>query len=126
MTPKEFYYKRIEEEPNVEPHQLITEYLEYISKDSDKTTSENNLVTKQLFIQCDCSSEGILLTHYDDEPNIYLAIYSEGQFIKKPSLWRKLKYCINYLRTSKIYEDQIILSFEKAKELKNWIDSITN
>ena len=75
------------------------------------------------FFLCECSGEGILLTRFvnNDEKEIYLSIYTVGQFNSKPSIWNRIKYCWYHLKTGKKYEDQIILSFKKAQELSEWL-----
>ncbi len=74
-------------------------------------------------ILCDCNSELILCSKFehDYDKEIYLCIYTAGQFNPKPTIWERLKYCFYHLKTGKKYEDQIILSFDKAKQLGNWL-----
>lgn len=75
------------------------------------------------FILCDCNSEALLLTRFvdDHDKEIYLSIYTIGQFQKKPNIWRRLKYCWYHLKTGKKYEDQMILNFEKAQQVSEWL-----
>lgn len=74
-------------------------------------------------ILCDCNAELILCSKFEDalDKEIYLSIYTVGQFNYKPSIWNRLKYCFYHLKTGKKYEDQIILSFDKAQELGKWL-----
>lgn len=78
---------------------------------------------KQLHVLCNCSSETLLLTRLVDEHDkeIYLSIYTIGQFNKKPNLIDRLKYCWYHLKTGKKYEDQMILTFEKAQQVGEWL-----
>ena len=75
------------------------------------------------FFLCDCNSEALLLTRFVDDfdKEIYLSIYTIGQFQKKPSIWKRLKYCWYHLKTGKKYEDQMILNFEKAQQVSEWL-----
>lgn len=75
---------------------------------------------KQKFIQCNCFSEGILITKEEDN-QVWFAIFSYGQHISKPSFIQRLKYCWFHLKTGKIYEDEIILSDDNAKELGEFL-----
>ena len=70
---------------------------------------------------CDCGSEMLLCNRDEEYQQIYVAIYSYGQYRKKPGLWERIKYCWYHLRTGKKYEDQMIFTFEKAKELGEWL-----
>lgn len=74
-------------------------------------------------ILCDCNSELILCSKFEDDldKEIYLSIYTAGQFNHKPTIWERLKYCFYHLKTGKKYEDQIILSFNKAQQLGEWL-----
>lgn len=84
------------------------------------STTETSTV-KQQFFSCDCNAEGVLLSKFDDEDDIYLAIYTYGQFHSKPTIWNRIKYCWHHLTTGRIYQDQIVLDSKTAKKLANWI-----
>ena len=75
------------------------------------------------FFLCECSSEILLFTRFIDEHGgqIYVSIYTIGQFHKKPNIWQRLKYCWHHITTGKIHEDQVILSFEKAQQISEWL-----
>jgi hypothetical protein len=79
--------------------------------------------TNQRFFLCDCNSEALLCSRFegDDEKEIYISIYTCGQFNKKPSIFERIKYCWYHLKTGKKYEDQIILSFDKAQQVSDWL-----
>ena len=72
---------------------------------------------------CKCSSEGILLTKFvdDKDKEIYMAIYTLGQFNSKPTFIERIKYGWYHLKTGKKYEDQIILTYDKAQEIGKWL-----
>jgi len=80
-------------------------------------------ITKSIWrrwIECDCHSEGIMISHDDNDPfpNIYLAIFSHGKYKNnKLSLKEKLRYCWQVIRTGNPFEDEIMLRQETAKEL---------
>lgn len=80
---------------------------------------------KELYISCECGSEVMLLEYYKSSEacvldEVTIAIYRLG-YSKKPNLWQKLKYCWYHLTTGKRYEDQMIITPKKAKEIANWI-----
>lgn len=78
---------------------------------------------KEKIILCECKTEALLLSKIvsDEDKEIYLSIYTIGQFNQKPSIFDRLKYCWYHLRTGKKYEDQMILTFEKAQEISEWL-----
>lgn len=75
------------------------------------------------FFLCECNGEAMLFTKYNDETDkeIYVSIYVAGQFNPKPTFVEKLKYCWYHLKTGKKFEDNIILSFDKAQEIAKWL-----
>jgi hypothetical protein len=85
-------------------------------------------VINEKLLLCDCENEVLLLKRFvnDDYKKIYLSIYTFGQFKKKPNIWMRLKYCWYHLKSGKKYEDQIILDFEKAKQVGEWLSLNTS
>lgn len=76
------------------------------------------------FLLCECSCE-ILLVQKDDD-GINLSIYSKGNFISKPNIFQRLKYCWYHLTTGEQFYDQFILSKQKARELSEWLLNNSN
>jgi len=72
------------------------------------------------YIGCDCGAE-VLQIEYDDETKeFYLGIY---QMIKRYSLKDKLHYIWQIIRKGEPYGDQIVLSKNRAIELKEYIEN---
>lgn len=81
----------------------------------------------ELFVKCDCSTEGMLLTHYEEDKQIYVVLYGIGiEYNNKPNFWQRLKYAIFHLRTGKKVNDSIILTYDNAKKISNWIKKEIN
>jgi hypothetical protein len=77
----------------------------------------------EIMATCDCMSEILLMKLCKEDKQIYLSNYTISQFnYKKPSFWQRLKYCYYHLTTGKIYEDQLVFDFEKAKRFADWIN----
>lgn len=76
---------------------------------------------QEKFILCECSGEGILMSKFDDEEDIFFSIYSIGNYHPKPSIWYRIGRAWRIIRKGTEYEDQIILSPENARELSNWL-----
>jgi len=79
------------------------------------------MADKEKFIQCDCYGEGILITKFDDEEELYFSYWRQGINPVKLSWWMRLKLCWMVLTKGNYYEDQVILNKEKATELALWI-----
>jgi hypothetical protein len=75
------------------------------------------------FFPCDCRTEGLMCSKIidDDEKSIYLAMYRFGTYNEKPSIIERLKFCWWHLNTGSYYNDQIILTYDKAKKIGNWL-----
>ena len=83
---------------------------------------ENQIMAdKQKFIQCDCYGEGLLITKFDGEEELYFSYWRQGIDPIKLSWWMRLKLCWMALTKGNYYEDQVILNKEKAMELALWI-----
>jgi len=80
------------------------------------------------FFLCECTNEALLCSRFlgKDENEIFMSIYTCGQFHSKPSIFQRLKYCWYHFKTGKKYEDQIVLSFNKAQELSVWLAQNAN
>ena len=79
------------------------------------------MADREKFVKCDCWSEGILVTKFDDEEQMYFSYWREGLNPIKLSWWMRLKLCWITLTKGNYYADQVILDKEKAMELALWI-----
>ena len=79
------------------------------------------MADKQKFIQCDCYGEGMLITKFDDEEEMYFSYWRQGINPVKLSWWMRLKLCWMALTRGNVYDDQVILNKEKSLELAVWI-----
>ena len=79
------------------------------------------MADREKFIKCDCHGEGILVTKYDNEEEMYFSFWREGINPVKLSWWMRLKLCYLALFKGNFYNDQVILNKEKAMELALWI-----
>jgi hypothetical protein len=84
------------------------------------------MADKEKFIKCDCHSEGMLITKFDDEEELYFSYWREGINPIKLSWWMRLKLCWMVLTKGNVHDDQVILNKEKSKELANWINENNN
>jgi hypothetical protein len=79
------------------------------------------MADREKFIKCDCWGEGMLITKFDDEEELYFSYWRQGIDPIKLSWWMRLKLCWMALAKGNYYEDQVILNKEKATELAVWI-----
>ena len=79
------------------------------------------MADREKFVKCDCHGEGILVTKYDDEEEMYFSYWREVINPIKLSWRMRLKLCYLALFKGNFYNDQVILNKEKAMELALWI-----
>ena len=79
------------------------------------------MADQEKFIKCSCHGEGMLLTKFDGEEEIYVSFWREGLNPVKLTWWMRLKLCWMALTKGNYYEDQLILSKEEARQLCTWI-----
>ena len=80
----------------------------------------------EYFVLCDCGGEGILITHLDWDNNdgfqneFNIAMFRSYSY--KNGLWSRIKYATWHLWTGQKHKDQISFSYEKAKEICNFME----
>jgi hypothetical protein len=79
------------------------------------------MADREKFIQCDCWGEGMLITKFDDEEEMYFSYWRQGINPIKLSWWMRLKLCWMVLTKGNVYDDQVVLNKEKAIELASWV-----
>ena len=79
------------------------------------------MADREKFFKCDCHSEGMLITKFDNEEEMYFSYWRQGIDPIKLSWWMRLKLCWMALTKRNYFEDEIILNKEKAMELALWI-----
>ena len=89
--------------------------------DNEKNKDASSKV-KEIFFKCDCGGEGLLLTHDNEDKEIYFALYGYGVgYNPKPSLLERFKYAWYHLKTGKKYADCIVMKYDKAKKAGEWL-----
>ena len=82
---------------------------------------------KDRFFSCDCGAEGLLLTQEKEDKEIYFALYGYGVgYNPKPSFWERIKYSWYHIKTGKKYVDCLIMDYDKAKEVGQWLINNTD
>lgn len=77
---------------------------------------------REEYFKCGCFSEGMLVTNFHDEPDhFYFSYWRLGKSPRKMPLWVRIKYAIKLLFKGDIYEDEVILTRDETKRLKNWL-----
>lgn len=75
-------------------------------------------IWEKRYYACDCATEVILLNKDKEDNWINFAIFSYGHYgDKRMGFWQRLRWCFNLLKTGNPYKDEIILSYETAKQL---------
>lgn len=85
-----------------------------------------NFEATQKFFVCRCMSEGMLVTHFEDDEDgdIYLSMYSNGLYSPKPSLWHRIKQAWKIIKDASVFDDELILNQKNAQELGKYLLSI--
>lgn len=74
----------------------------------------------QKFFQCDCGTEGVMLSkEWEDEdiPLIYMAYWSEGRVKEKLSFFQRLRWSWKILMSGQVWHDMVVLNKKTAQEL---------
>ena len=79
------------------------------------------MADQEKFIKCSCHGEGMLLTKFDGEEEIYVSFWREGINPVKLTWWTRLKLCYLALFKGNYYDDQLVLRKEEARQLCTWI-----
>ena len=86
--------------------------------------------SESVFIECECGTHLLRVQcdstvyHNSDgtkriRQEIYLAMFSYGN--RKDTIWRRIAIAFKYLRTGKMFSDQLCLTPDEAKKLESFI-----
>jgi hypothetical protein len=77
----------------------------------------------EIFIKCDCHTEAIEIQHWKDDRSFYFSFWDFGRSKISWIPWRqRLKIIWRILRGKDLYADMVILDYEKAKQVANFIN----
>jgi hypothetical protein len=80
-------------------------------------------MNKEIFLECDCYSEGIRF-NYDEDGMLNISLYQRG-FAPRTRSWKeKLRWIWQIIRKDVPYDDEIILSKEKINLLAQFVNDI--
>jgi hypothetical protein len=71
---------------------------------------------------CDCHSHGLVVERFDDEEEVYIALFERGLDGRKLSFIERIKWCWQILRYGNPWNDLIVLNKEKQKELAEFLN----
>ena len=81
-------------------------------------------MSKQLFLECDCYSEGIKF-NYDEDGLLYISIYQRG-FKPRTKTWReKLRWIWQIITKDVPYDDEVVISKNKIQQLAVFANEIS-
>jgi hypothetical protein len=80
-------------------------------------------MSKQLFIECDCYSEGIKLNYEDGL--LYISLYQKGFKPRTKSIKEKLRWIWQIITKDIPYDDELIISKDKIKQLSQFVNEIS-
>jgi len=79
-------------------------------------------MSKQLFIECDCYSEGIKLNYEDGL--LYISLYQRGFKPRTKTIKEKLRWIWQIITKDVPYDDELIISKDKIKQLSQFVNEI--
>lgn len=99
--------------------------LKKIETISEEITVDNIRIAEK-YISCVCLNEGIVIRHFPDEEDheIYLSIFTHGQYQPKPNIFHRLKYAWRILTKGSYFDDELILNEESRDKLVDYLQSI--
>ena len=80
-------------------------------------------MSKQLFIECDCYSEGIKF-NYDEDGLLYISLYQRGFKPRTKTIKEKLRWIWQIIIKDVPYDDEVIISKDKIKQLSQFVNEI--
>ena len=75
------------------------------------------------FLKCDCDEEGLSFVKYHGDNSLWISLFKRSHI--KYSIKDKLKLCYRILFNKELNLWDIIISEEKLKQLKKFINSLT-
>ena len=82
--------------------------------------------TREKFFKCSCSSEGVLVTRFKDEPEFYFSYWRQG-FNPVKLDWRtRLKMLWMILFEGRCFKDEVIFNQKTSRNLADWINKELN
>jgi hypothetical protein len=80
-------------------------------------------MSKELFLECDCYSEGIKF-NYDEDGFLSISLYQRG-FKPRTKTWReKLRWIWQIISKDVPYDDEVLISKNKIQKLSEFMNEI--
>ena len=79
---------------------------------------------KEIFIECDCYSEGVKLSYDKGDKLLYLSLYQRGFTPRTKTLREKLRWIWRIITKDVPYDDEVILNLKKVKKMNTFLSSI--
>lgn len=77
----------------------------------------------EIFVKCDCETEGIEVQHWNDEKSLCFSFWAYGRSNTSSIPWRhRVRMIWKILMGKDLYSDMVILNYEKAKEVADFIN----
>lgn len=92
-------------------------------REGNFSPKQNEDVPESIFVKCDCHVEAIELQHWADENSFYISFWDMGRSKISWMPWKKrIEMIWRILRGKDLYADMVILDYEKAKEVADFIN----
>lgn len=79
---------------------------------------------KKRFFECECHSEGMLVSKWDDEEQVNFSFWKQGMNPINMTWRDRMRLIWKILYDGQIYDDEVILSDIETKKLIGWLKEI--
>jgi len=82
-------------------------------------------MSKELFLECDCYSEGVKFNYHNEDGLLYISIYQRGFKPRTKTLREKLRWIWQIITKDIPYDDEVVISKNKIQQLAVFANEIS-
>lgn len=72
-------------------------------------------------VTCECHVEGIHLTRFKDDPDLYLSMWEARYYNGKPDWRTRLRHIWRIIRTGRPFDDELVLGPEATRQVLGFL-----
>lgn len=77
------------------------------------------------FFKCQCHSEGMMVTQFTGEEEVYFSYWREGKKPRPMGLFDRFKWAFKIIFKGEIFEDEVILDREEVRRLAKTLQEMS-
>jgi len=82
-------------------------------------------MSKELFLECDCYSEGVKFNYDNEDGLLYISVYQRGFKPRTKTLREKLRWIWQIITKDIPYDDEVVISKNKIQQLAVFANEIS-